>query len=120
MLWSDGIIFAPKLHGERNYFLRSETWGPPCGLLLGFGRRLKMSLECLETIIPGEIITLRGDVLKHLKTREYLYEKMEIDNTIFILHKSGSFGLHVKIEDIDWEAYQNRQPIREGRAKASF
>ena len=79
-----------------------------------------MSFECLETIIPGEMITLRGDVLKHLKTREYLYEKMEIDNTIFILHKSGSFGLHVKIEDIDWEDYQNRQPIRERRARPSF
>ncbi len=79
-----------------------------------------MSLECLETIIPGEMITLRGDVLKHLKTREYLYERMEIDDTIFILHKSGSFGLHVKIEDIDWEAYQNRQPIREKRARVSF
>ena len=116
MLWSDGIIFAPKLHGERNYFLRSETWGPPCGLLLGFGRRLKMSLECLETIIPGETITLRGDVLKHLKTREYLYERMEIDDTIFILHKSGSFGLHVKIEDIDWEAYLDKQPHRGKRA----
>ncbi len=75
-----------------------------------------MSLECLETIIPGEIITLRGDVLKHLKTREYLYERMEIDNSIFILHKSGSFGVHVKMEDIDWEDYQNRQPPRERRA----
>ncbi len=72
-----------------------------------------MSLECLETIIPGEPVKLRGDVLKHLKTREYLYERMEIDDTIFILHKSGSFGLHVKIEDIDWKAYQDQQPRRE-------
>ena len=72
-----------------------------------------MSAEYLESVIPGEVLILRDDVLKHLKTREYIYERKEIDNTIFILHKSGSFGLHVKKEDIDWEAYQNRQQNKE-------
>jgi hypothetical protein len=72
-----------------------------------------MSSEYLESVAPGEIVILRGDVLKHIKTREYIYERKEIDNTIFILHKSGSFGLHVKKEDIDWGIYQNKQQNRE-------
>lgn len=72
-----------------------------------------MSSEYLESVTPGEIVILRGDVLKHIKTREYIYERKEIDNTIFILHKSGSFGLHVKKEDIDWDAYQKKQQNRE-------
>ncbi|MBU1206581.1 MAG: hypothetical protein KKH04_06605 [Proteobacteria bacterium] len=67
-----------------------------------------MLSEYLESLAPGELLTLRGDVLKHIKTREYLYQKTEIDNTIFLLHKSGSFGLHVKVEDIDWDAYQEQ------------
>jgi len=25
-----------------------------------------------------------------------------------LLHKSGSFGLHVKVEDIDWDAYRKQ------------
>jgi len=72
-----------------------------------------MSSEYLESVTPGEIVILRGDVLKHIKTREYIYERKEIDNTIFILHKSGIFGLHVKKEDIDWDAYQKKQQDRE-------
>lgn len=72
-----------------------------------------MSSEYLESVTPGEIVILRGDVLKHIKTREYIYERKEIDDTIFILHKSGSFGLHVKKEDIDWDAYQKKQQNRE-------
>jgi len=67
-----------------------------------------MLSEYLESLAPGESLTLRGDVLKHIKTREYLYQKTEIDNTIFLLHKSGSFGLHVKVEDIDWDAYRKQ------------
>jgi hypothetical protein len=72
-----------------------------------------MSSEYLESVTPGEIVVLRGDVLQHIKTREYIYERKEIDNSIFILHKSGSFGLHVKKEDIDWDAYQKKQQHRE-------
>jgi len=68
-----------------------------------------MLSEFLESLTPGELLILRGDALKHIKTREYLYQKTEIDNTIFLLHKSGSFGLHVKMEDIDWEAYQKQR-----------
>ncbi len=71
-----------------------------------------MPFEFLESVRAGEILTLRGDALKHLKTREYIFERKEVDDSIFILHKSGSFGLHVKEEDIDWEAYQNKQQNR--------
>ena len=68
-----------------------------------------MLSEFLESLTPGELLILREDALKHIKTREYLYQKTEIDDTIFLLHKSGSFGLHVKVEDIDWDAYQKQR-----------
>jgi hypothetical protein len=75
-----------------------------------------MSSEFLKSLTPGEILILRDDVYQNINTREYVYEGMEIDNTIFLLHKSGSYGLHAKVEDIDWDAYQKtKRKIAERR-----
>jgi hypothetical protein len=63
-----------------------------------------MLSEFLKSLTPGEILILRKDVYKNINTREYVYQGTEIDNTIFLLHKSGRYGLHVKVEDIEWDA----------------
>ena len=78
-----------------------------------------MSSEFLKSLIPGEILILRDDVYKNINTREYVYQGTEIDNTIFLLHKSGSYGLHVRMEDIDWDAYQKTKRKMEERKPTS-
>ncbi len=68
-----------------------------------------MSSELLKLLKPGELLKLRIDALPHLKTREYVCQSLEIDNSIFLMHKNGYYGLHVKVEDINWDAYQKNK-----------
>jgi hypothetical protein len=55
---------------------------------------------------------LRDEVYKNINAREYVHQGTEIDDTIFLLHKNGRYGLYVKVEDIDWDAYQNKKENR--------
>ncbi len=78
-----------------------------------------MLSEFLKSLTPGEILILRKDAYRNVKTREYVYQGTEIDNTIFLLHKSGKYGLHVKVEDIDWDAYLKTKGKMEERKTPS-
>jgi hypothetical protein len=49
---------------------------------------------------------LGDDVLKQIQTREWIFSRVEKDGTILIVLKGGDFGLNVKVDDIDWEAYR--------------
>ena len=76
-----------------------------------------MSTEFLKSLTPGELLILRDDVYKNIRTREYVYQGTEIDDTIFLMHKSGRYGLHVRVGDIDWDAYQKtKSKAEEGRS----
>jgi hypothetical protein len=78
-----------------------------------------MLSELLKSLTPGEILILRKDVYKNINTREYVYQGTEIDNTVFLLHKSGRYGLHVKVEDIEWDAYLKTKGKMEERRTPS-
>ena len=60
----------------------------------------------LKSITPGERVWLRDGVLKQIQTREWIFSRVEKDGTILIVLKGGDFGLDVKADDIDWEAYR--------------
>jgi hypothetical protein len=78
-----------------------------------------MLSEFLKSLTPGVLLILRDDVYENITTREYVYQGTEIDDTIFLLHKSGRYGLHVRVEDIDWDAYQKAKSKVEERRPPS-
>ena len=67
----------------------------------------------LKSVIPGERLRLRDDVLGHVQPRQWIFKKMESNDTILLMDESGGFGWSVKIDNIDWEVYQkqkNKEP----------
>jgi hypothetical protein len=60
----------------------------------------------LKSITPGEHLRLRDDVHKYMQTREWIFGRVERDETILLVHERGGFGWDVKMDDIDWEAYR--------------
>ena len=60
----------------------------------------------LKSIIPGEHLKLREDVLRHVHPRKWIFNRMDSGDRIQLLHESGRFAWSVKIENIDWEAYE--------------
>ena len=67
----------------------------------------------LKSITPGEHLRLRDDVYKYLQTREWIFRRVERDNTILLMHESGGFGWSVKMDDIDWGAYRKSKREKE-------
>lgn len=63
----------------------------------------------LKSIIPGEHVRLREDILRHVRPREWIFKRVEDDGTVLLVHESGGFGWNVKIDQIDWEAYQKQK-----------
>jgi len=63
----------------------------------------------LKSITPGERLRLRDDVLGHVQPRQWIFKKMENNDTILLMHESGRFGWSVKINNIDWEAYEKQK-----------
>ncbi len=63
----------------------------------------------LKSIIPGERLRLRDDVLGHIQPRQWIFKKIESNDTILLMDESGGFGWSVKIDHIDWEAYEKQK-----------
>ena len=63
----------------------------------------------LKSIISGEHVRLRDDILRHVRPREWIFKRVEDDGTVLLVHESGGFGWNVKIDQIDWEAYQKQK-----------
>ncbi len=60
----------------------------------------------LESLRPGDEVRLKESALRHVRTRAWIFlERDEKDDTAVVQHKSGNFCMHVKEEEIDWEAY---------------
>ena len=55
----------------------------------------------LRLIPLGKSLKLREGVYKQLKEREWIFNRAEED-IIFLIHKSGAYGVVVKTGDIDW------------------
>jgi hypothetical protein len=51
----------------------------------------------------GKRLRLRDGLYKQLDDREWIFNRLE-DNSIFLVHKSGTYGVVVRPEDIDWKA----------------
>jgi hypothetical protein len=62
---------------------------------------MKPSMSYLRSLTRNRRLKLREGVYRHLKEREWLFSRVEND-TVFLLHHSGIFGMGVRIEDIDW------------------
>ena len=54
-----------------------------------------------SSIPKGKPIRLREGSYKQLKEREWIFNRSEKD-IIFLIHKSGAYGVVVRMEDIDW------------------
>ncbi|HVP80076.1 MAG TPA: hypothetical protein VMV04_19515 [Thermodesulfobacteriota bacterium] len=63
----------------------------------------------LKSIIPGERIRLRDGALGHVQPRQWIFERIESDDTILLMDESGGFGWSVKMDHIDWEAYEKQK-----------
>ncbi len=63
----------------------------------------------LKSIIPGERLRLRDDVLGHIQPRQWIFKRVESNDTILLMDESGGFGWSVKIDHIDWEAYEKQK-----------
>ena len=73
----------------------------------------KAKKPLLKSISSGERLRLRDDVLTHIRPREWVFRRVGDDDTILLVHENGGFGWSVKIDQIDWEAYQ-KQKVRGG------
>ena len=58
-------------------------------------------LRTRKAIPSGKFLKLREGVYKQLSDREWIFSRAEKE-MIFLIHKSGAFGVVVRIEDIDW------------------
>ena len=56
----------------------------------------------LNSTLAGKLVRLREGKHKQLREREWILNRTE-QNSIFLVHKSGAYGLVVGIEDIDWD-----------------
>lgn len=77
----------------------------------------KTKKSSLKSISPGEHLRLRDDVHRYMQTREWIFRRIEKDNTILLVHESGGFGWDVKMDDIDWEVYQESKRKKGLRGK---
>jgi len=58
----------------------------------------------LNYVAPGSRLRLRGDVCQEVKDREWIFNRLK-DHTIFLIHETGTYGIVVGIEDIDWTGF---------------
>jgi len=59
----------------------------------------------LKLFTPGELLKLRDDALRHVKPRQWIFKRIEGNDTILLVDERGGFGWVAKIDNIDWEAY---------------
>ncbi len=70
-----------------------------------FGRkkvsRVQRSVR-LDSSLAGKVVRLREGRHKQVREREWVFNRTDQDS-IFLIHKSGAYGLVVGLEDIDWD-----------------
>jgi hypothetical protein len=55
-------------------------------------------------VAPGTRLRLRGGACQQVKDREWIFNKVK-DHMIFLIDESGTYGIVVGIEDVDWTAF---------------
>lgn len=64
-------------------------------------RTQKLSRSNSNSIPSGQSLKLREGVYRQLKDREWMFNRAE-NEIIFLIHKTGAYGVVVRKEDIDW------------------
>jgi hypothetical protein len=62
----------------------------------------RLSQSRAKATLSGKCVRLREGLYKQLHEREWIFNRKE-ENVIFLLHKSGAYGVVVRNEDIDWK-----------------
>jgi len=68
-------------------------------------------MKVKKFIQHGQKVRLREDAFKHVKTRDWIFTRIEKDDEILLMHENGFYGLVVRFSDIDWE----KKPIETSR-----
>ncbi len=55
-------------------------------------------------VAPGTRLRLRGEVCRQVKDREWIFNEVK-DHMVFLIDESGTYGIAVGIEDIDWTEF---------------
>jgi hypothetical protein len=67
---------------------------------MGMDQKVMKNLKSLK---KGDRLRLRDETLKHVKTRDWLFDSVESKTEIVLMHQYQMYGLIVQIDDIDWE-----------------
>ena len=59
----------------------------------------------VNSIFSGKLLTLREGLYRQLRDREWIFNRAE-KGIIFLIHRSGAYGVVVKTGDIDWSGYE--------------
>jgi hypothetical protein len=55
----------------------------------------------LNSVLPGTCLRLREGLYRQLREREWIFNRTQ-ENLIFLVHKSGAYGVVVREEAINW------------------
>ena len=72
-----------------------------------YGQKRENSI--LKSITPGERLRLRDGVLEDVQPRQWIFKKIEDGDTVQLMDESGEFGWSVKMDNIDWDAYEKQK-----------
>ena len=62
----------------------------------------KRSPSKVSAILSGKCLRLREGLYKQLRDREWIFNRTE-NELVFLIHKSGTYGVVVRNDDIDWK-----------------
>jgi len=65
----------------------------------------------MKLVRSGTRLKLRAESLTHVKTREWIFHRIEEEGGLLLMHESGLYGMEVGFDDIDWE----HEPRQQGR-----
>ncbi len=73
----------------------------------------------LNRIVPGQTLKLREGAYKHLKEREWIFNRIE-EGKIYLLHESKAYGIVVGIDEIDWSRFEKGFILRNEKPHNKF
>ncbi len=59
-------------------------------------------LRGIKSTVTGKPLRLREGVYRQLRDREWIFNRAE-NEMIFLIHRTGAYGVVVRSEDIDWK-----------------
>jgi hypothetical protein len=97
-----GIGAESEIH-PMNPLLPFRSFARFCGEKEG-----KMEVHHLRLLKPGERLRLKEGALRHVKTREWIFQRIE-DEALFLVQENGYYGVFVQSGQIDWQEYHKQK-----------